>query len=1582
MARRRRSSRMLGHRLWRLEERIAPAVFTAFDRASGVLTVSCDAADAIVLATPTDGTFTVNGVPLVHANSVLLRSAEVTALTVQGSDFANTIDLSQVTQSFRSIGQKQKQWSPANFRVVIFGGAGDDTITGSNSDDLIYGGLGADVMTAGDGDDTFADPWSHLTSDVIVDGGSGDNSLVPGLVGGGVFTATINPETGIASFSWGASNPVTTVNVGSGLITGDEDCDGKTDDFDISDIRLRVQFPATILGGSVEIFDGSLVEVDFDGGSGGAGGPPATVDGWSFGATQQGSFSGGGGKGQGRIGKITVVGGAGDDSFHVDPGAMGVGVNGGEGLDNVTVNTSGLTFTQSASEVVVSGKAAVTLLNAETVAPSTVIEGDLGLHALSGLGVLADVVVPPGPFAPGELVTVTVQVVNTSPEPIESVSLNFTKIDYKRSSASSSADFKIEIGAAGLVDLASGDGSTAVDVTFSQPVIAPGTAMSLNFLARMPFDGSDLTIDGSLTLRAKGTHIKDAHIGRIAKGKHFDDVIIVRRSPAGQSPTLLETTAAGEPLFLMAGAGADPSVTVVTPGEHLYLSDFMIDVAADGITSGNGPVHQASVDFAGHVVAFTSSATNLLPGGQVDGNAAIDVFVGVLAGAADSQRSMRPVRIAAPGAEPNGASRNPRVTGDGRFVFFESLATNLDPSITDTNTDWDLFEYSVETGSVRCVSVTPAGTSTANKGVLTWDVSDDGNTISWITTATDAGSGGGGGGAGGALAVIRKKGGSNTKTNEIPIEAFSFGANNAGMRVAGGGSVVAIGTDAPLTTLLSKADTNNAFDWVVVDPETGKFGGATLNAAGTGTGNGASTMADLSFDGSLISFLTQATDLNAGPNPAGTSVAIRRVKAEMYCEDVRFQYSPSTTFQRMAGDGQSVAFNSKTDFRSSGAPDLSVRNLWLMDLRSPLISLSSRKSDGTPLKHEDCDDTDKYFRSDRMIFVTSESLDPDSDGDGLDDIYVSTAQVTLEFTSPGGGAVSITRSPTNDHIQIVDAATSAVLVSRPPTATRFVTVRGADMVADELRIDLAAGLTGMSTISFTGGAGVGDSVVLQKAPTASVGVFGTDDKSPVSIALGKVVEKATSGLKDTLKTQVRIAAGGVEDVIDQSDASEITFQVLSGALPGSGQPVSASVGSGGGAGKANMQDFTFTFTPSKSKRVIFQGSSGADTFILTGSGADAAQLVVVGAGGNDVISAAGLSSAVPVLIDGGAGDNTITGNGLSSTLVTGAGNDEVFAGPADVTEVVVSTRSIYALTIRGVDFGPLSFAGSDTSISLDLDSTAAQPIGGFGGSIKFDSRVSAVVGSPFSDAFTCDVITGVHRSVDGGGQTDGTTGDALTCDGGGVPTAVRRCGPGDSVPTMDCPLPFYFSQFDSGGGPAPGRVDFGGIESPLATNTGAPVSPPLVVNGGGAQRSRVAGLVIPFNFPAEIIGNPATALQITDKLGTPVPFDIELLRLGGLTTAYVTFTGPSLQAGSLADGRYTVTLPSASVVGGLPGGDLSTTFHRLFGDADGDATVTTADFLAFRLAFLSDDYAFDGDGSGQVTTTDFLAFRLNFLKSV
>jgi Tol biopolymer transport system component len=103
---------------------------------------------------------------------------------------------------------------------------------------------------------------------------------------------------------------------------------------------------------------------------------------------------------------------------------------------------------------------------------------------------------------------------------------------------------------------------------------------------------------------------------------------------------------------------------------------------------------QLSMSGDGQVVAFSSSADNLV---RHDRNRAGDVFV--------RDRRVGVTKLVSQtmsGAEANGTSDYPYASADGRFVAFDSLATNL--VVGDTNRRADVFVRDLQTGRIRLVS--------------------------------------------------------------------------------------------------------------------------------------------------------------------------------------------------------------------------------------------------------------------------------------------------------------------------------------------------------------------------------------------------------------------------------------------------------------------------------------------------------------------------------------------------------------------------------------------------------------------------------------------------------------------------------------------------------------------------------------------------------------------------------------------------------------------------------------------------------------------------------------------------------------
>ena len=151
-----------------------------------------------------------------------------------------------------------------------------------------------------------------------------------------------------------------------------------------------------------------------------------------------------------------------------------------------------------------------------------------------------------------------------------------------------------------------------------------------------------------------------------------------------------------------------------------------VSVATNG-TQGNGPSTGNTISADGRFVQFSSTASNLVPG---DTNGWQDSFV------YDRQtHTIERVSIAADGTQANNlASGSNAMSADGRYVAFESMASNLVPG--DTNATVDVFVYDRQTDNIRQVSVAADGTL-GNKISTFPFISADGRYVGFSSIASN-----------------------------------------------------------------------------------------------------------------------------------------------------------------------------------------------------------------------------------------------------------------------------------------------------------------------------------------------------------------------------------------------------------------------------------------------------------------------------------------------------------------------------------------------------------------------------------------------------------------------------------------------------------------------------------------------------------------------------------------------------------------------------------------------------------------------------------------------------------------------------
>jgi len=262
-----------------------------------------------------------------------------------------------------------------------------------------------------------------------------------------------------------------------------------------------------------------------------------------------------------------------------------------------------------------------------------------------------------------------------------------------------------------------------------------------------------------------------------------------------------------------------------------------------GSVEANDASFTPAVSTDGRWVAFSSDASNLVPG---DYNHLRDVFLRNTA-----TGDIRRVSVSSKGQQGNGASYNPTISGDGRYVVYDSFASNLVTG--DTNQQGDVFLYDRESRTTTRVDHTSTGGETdAQSGFGV--ISQDGNVIAYESRADN---------------IVKDVKPASTQiyavdrahnTTDLVTAAFlgaPAGAGSGAISLSKDGRYVAFSSSS---TDLVPYDVNQRDDIFVRDRATGTTRRASVNSVG-GESNGTSAEPSISADGRYVAFESAATNL-------------------------------------------------------------------------------------------------------------------------------------------------------------------------------------------------------------------------------------------------------------------------------------------------------------------------------------------------------------------------------------------------------------------------------------------------------------------------------------------------------------------------------------------------------------------------------------------------------------------------------------------------------------------------------------------------------------------------------------------------
>jgi Tol biopolymer transport system component len=359
---------------------------------------------------------------------------------------------------------------------------------------------------------------------------------------------------------------------------------------------------------------------------------------------------------------------------------------------------------------------------------------------------------------------------------------------------------------------------------------------------------------------------------------------------------------------------------------NVYLRDLeaktteLVSVTAGG-TGANGNSTGPRVSADGRYVVFTSLATDLVLG--LDDNTASDIFMRDRASGTTSRLSQTTA-----GAVGNGASQNARMSSDGRFVVFESAATNLEATV-DTNGSMDVFLWDrnvtgLERVSLRSDGGIPTGSSQNP------DLSENGRFIVYDSQAADMITGDA---AGKTDVFIRDR--QLLRTERVSV-AFPFGDPNGHSEfasISADGRFVAFQSQA--TNLTPETDVNLSFDMFVRDLGALTTTLVSRNSSGA-LGFGSSYFGRISKGGTRVAYLSEAPNLVEGDTNGNGDIFLfdiptggtQRVSVRTFGvqpSDREGSYEPDLSF-----DGRIVTFESESenlvDDDSNGVIDVFVRS--------------------------------------------------------------------------------------------------------------------------------------------------------------------------------------------------------------------------------------------------------------------------------------------------------------------------------------------------------------------------------------------------------------------------------------------------------------------------------------------------------------------------------------------------------------------------------------------------------------------------------------------------------------------------------
>jgi Tol biopolymer transport system component len=423
-------------------------------------------------------------------------------------------------------------------------------------------------------------------------------------------------------------------------------------------------------------------------------------------------------------------------------------------------------------------------------------------------------------------------------------------------------------------------------------------------------------------------------------------------------------------------------------------------------------ITRVSVDSAGNQGNSNSNRPFITPDGRFvvfqssasnlvpgDTNSSRDVFV-------RDRLTNTTTRLSVDSAGNQGNSNAgiPSISPDGRFVVFYSDASNIVPG--DTNNTDDIFVRDTLTNTTTRVSLDSAGNQ-ANSFSYSPSLSDDGRFVAFYSDASNIVPGD----TNSSLDIFLR----DTLTN-ITTRVSVDSAGNQGNDDSEAFFISADGRFVVFDSLASNivpGDTNSSRDIFVRDTLTNTTTRVSLDSAGN-QGNRDSRINSISADGRFLAFYSDASNIVPGDTNGSRDIFVRdtltNITTRVSVDSAGNQGNGRSNLPSISADGRFVAFSSSA---FNIVPDSDAKDIFVRDTLTNTTTRVSLDSAGNPGEG----DNPSISADGRFVAFDSSSsnLVPGDTNDTLD-IFVVDTSSTPKVINGTPGNDNLTGTSGNDII--------------------------------------------------------------------------------------------------------------------------------------------------------------------------------------------------------------------------------------------------------------------------------------------------------------------------------------------------------------------------------------------------------------------------------------------------------------------------------------------------------------------------------------------------------------------------------------